>query len=253
MVNNSVKFIALGTLAAVGALGFVSEAQAQHFKYPETRMVSEGSPSPVDWDSNPGPRAFERTIRKVAFECVMQEDGTYATEEKVVEITFNPAKAAPVGSTFNPHDPYSGGVYSREDVSTQYIALGELTDGPMILWTEDRPSNHPDGLYTPQSRCETVSARLTNLAYAFGETTPVGVAQAFTERMATGVVNGERVIFMSYDPENVSTDNVVFTLKPENGLTFAEAQRTLAQFNNSISPAIGGLEEDPAKLPPIVE
>ncbi|MEL4894341.1 COP23 domain-containing protein [Crocosphaera sp. Alani8] len=252
MVNNSAKFIALGTLATVGVLGLVSEAQAQHFVYP-LEIEQEEEIAYVDWDSNPGPRAFERRIQKVVFECVPQADGTYATEEKVVEITFNPAKAAPVGSTFDPHNPYSGGVYSSEDVSSQYIALGELTGQPMILWTEDRPSSNPEGLYTPQSRCETVSARLTNLAYAFGETTPIGVAQAFTERMGTGVVNGETVIFISYDPENPSTENVVFTLKPENGATFAEAQRTLAQFNNSISGSIGGEDPEITKLGPIVE
>ena len=252
MVNNSAKFIALGTVATVGVLGLVSEAQAQHFVYPQ-ELEREEEIAYVDWDSNPGPRAFERKMQKVVFECVPQADGSYVTEERVVEITFNPAKAAPVGSTFDPHNPYSGGVYSSEDISSQYIALGELGGQPMILWNENVPSSNPEGLYTPESRCQTVSARLTNLAYSFGETTPVGVAQAFTERMATGIVNGERVIFISYDPENVSTENVVLTLRPENGATFAEAQRTLAQFNNSISPAIGGLEEDPAKFPPIRE
>ncbi len=252
MVNNSAKFIALGTLAAIGVLGFVSEAQAQHFKYPETRMVSEGSVSPVDWLSNPGPRAFERTMQKVVFECIPQADGTYVTEERVVEITFNPAKAAPVGSTFNAHDPYAGGVYAAEDISTQYVAFGELTGLPMITWTENRPSSNPEGLYTPESRCQTVSARLTNLAYSFGETTPAGVAQAFNDRMGTGIVNGQRVIYISYDPENPSTENVVLTLKPENGATFMDAQRTLAQFQNSISGNIGPVE-NPAELPPIVE
>ncbi len=252
MVNNSAKFIALGTVATVGVLGLISEAQAQHFVYPQ-ELEKEEEIAYVDWDSNPGPRAFERQIQKVVFECVPQADGSYVTEERVVEITFNPAKAAPVGSTFDPHNPYSGGVYSREDISNQYIALGELSGQPMILWNENVPSSNPEGLYTPESRCQTVSARLTNLAYSFGETTPVGVAQAFTERMATGIVNGERVIFISYDPENVSTENVVLTLRPENGATFAESQRTLAQFNNSLSPAIGGLEEDPTKLPPIQE
>ncbi len=252
MVNNSAKFIALGTVATVGVLGLVSKAQAQHFVYPQD-IEKEEMISYVDWESNPGPYAFERKIQKVVFECIPQADGTYATEERVVEITFNPAKAAPVDSTFDPHNPYSGGVYSREDVSSQYIALGELTGNPMIIWEKEVASSNPEGLYTPESRCQTVSARLTNLAYAFGETTPVGVAQAFTERMATGVVNGERVIFMSYDPDNVSTENVVFTLRPENGATFAEAQRTLAQFNNSVSGSIGGLDEDPAQRPPIVE
>jgi hypothetical protein len=252
MVNNSAKFIALGTLAAVGILGFVSEAQAQHFKYPGTRMVSEGSASPVDWDSNPSPTAFERTMQKVVFECIPQADGTFATEERVVEITFNPAKASPVGSTFDPHNPPTDGVYTQQDISTQYVAMGELTGVPMIQWTEDRPSNHPDGLYTPESRCQTVSARLTNLAYSFGATTPVEVAQAFNDRMAVGTVNGERVIFISYDPENASSDNVVFTLKPGNGATFAASQRTLAQFQNSISGSIGG-SGDPSELPPIVE
>jgi hypothetical protein len=236
MVNNSAKFIALGTLATVGVLGLVSKAEAQHFSYP--LEVEKGEViSYVDWDSNPSATAFERKMQKVVFQCIPQADGTFATEQKVVEVTFNPAKYP---------------VYSETDLSTQYVAMGELTGIPMITWTENRPSNHPDGLYTPESRCQTVSARLTNLAYSFGATTPTEVAQEFNTRMATGMVNGERVIYISYDPEKPSTENVVFTLKPGNGATFADAQRTLAQFQNSISGNIGGVG-DPAELPPIVE
>ena len=253
MVNNSAKFIALGTVATVGVLGLVSKAQAQHFVYPQ-ELEKEEMISYVDWDSNPGPRAFERKIRKVVFECIPQADGTFATEERVVLITFNPANAAPVDSTFDPHSPYSDGVYSREDISDRYIALGELTGQPMIIWDRDNiPSSNPEGEYSSQSRCETVSARLTNLAYSLGETTPVGVAQAFTERMATGIVNGERVLFISYDPEKASDENVVLTLKPGEGATFAEAQAALAQFNYSVSGSIGAEETDPNKVPPILE
>ncbi|ADB95928.1 COP23 domain-containing protein [Candidatus Atelocyanobacterium thalassae] len=237
MVNISTKFIAFGTLVTVGVFSSVSEVQAQHFKYPETRMIGEGSSSTVEWSSNPGPRAFERKIQKVAFECIPQADGSYITEEKVVEITFNPAKYP---------------VYAENDLSSQYVAFGELTGMPMIQWTENRPSNHKDGLYTAESRCQAVSSRLTNLAYSFGATTPVEVAQEFNSRMAVGKVNGERVIFISNKPQKAATENVVFTLKPQNGSTFAASQRALAQFQNSISGSIGG-SGNPNELPPIVE
>lgn len=231
MVNNSAKVIAVGALAAVGVLGLVSNAQAQHFKYPETRMVTEGSPSPIDWDSSPAPNAFEKTQQKMVYSCEPMGDGTYKTTATMVRETVNP-------------DQYP--VYTTD-------VLYESST-PSIVWTATLSSNNPDGAYTPESRCQTISARLTNLAYAFGATDPETVVAMLAERMSTGIVNGEKVVYISFDPENASSENVVFTLKPENGESFAATQRTLAQFQNGIVGDIGGFEDIEAeKLPPVVE
>lgn len=230
MVNNFAKVIAFGTLA-VGVLGFASNAQAQHFKYPETRMVTEGSPTPVNWDSSPAPNAFEKTQQKMVYSCEPMGDGTFKTTATMVNEIVNP-------------DQYP--VYSTEVIYE--------SSTPSIVWTATLPSNQPEGAYTPESRCQTISARLTNLAYAFGATTPEAVVALLADRMQTGIVNGEKVVYISFDPENVSTENVVFTLKPENGESFAATQRTLAQFQNGIVGDIGGFEDIEAdELPPVVE
>ncbi|BBA78996.1 hypothetical protein RGRSB_0413 [cyanobacterium endosymbiont of Rhopalodia gibberula] len=231
MVNNSVKVVAASALATLGLLSTISGAQA-HPKYPQYNMVSEGFPSSVDWDSN---RAVIPHIQeKVVFTCEAQGDGSYATVEKAVRETMDP-------------DHYP--VYTTEDISAEY----GLDSQPMMVWTATLPSSHPDGAYIPESRCQTVSARLTNLSYAFGLVTPEQVAQ-LSESSLVGKVNGERVIFLSHDPENASTRNVIFTLKPENA---QHAATTLTQFkigvSGGIAEGIGGPELAVGELPPVVE
>lgn len=231
MVNNLVKVIAASALVSVGLLSAVSGAQA-HPKYPQYNMISEGFPSTIDWESN---RAVTPHVQeKVVFACEAQGDGTYATVEKAVRETVDP-------------DHYP--VYTTEDISGEYGLNGQ----PMMVWTATLPSSNPDGAYIPESRCYSVSARLTNLSYAFGLVTPEQVAQ-LGEASLVGTVNGERVIFLSQDPKNASTENVIFTLKPENAV---EAANTLTQFQIGISgsPAagIGGPDLPVEQLPPVVE
>ncbi|HAC64245.1 MAG TPA: hypothetical protein DCF68_12065 [Cyanothece sp. UBA12306] len=231
MVNNSAKVIAASALVTVGLLSTISGAQA-HPKYPQYNMVSEGFPSTVDWESS---RAVTpHVVEKVVFACEAQGDGKYATVEKVVRETMDP-------------DHYP--VYTSEDISSSYGLNGE----PMMVWTATLPSNHPDGSYIPESRCYTVSARLTNLSYAFGLVTPEQVAQIGESSLA-GKVNGERVIFISHDPEDASSENVIFTLKPDNA---RKPATTLTQFQigiaGSAAAGIGGPDLSVEEMPPIIE
>ncbi|MEA5533977.1 COP23 domain-containing protein [Crocosphaera sp. XPORK-15E] len=226
MVNNYAKVIAVGALAAVGVLGAISEAQAQHFKYPETNMVTEGSPSPVDWNSN---RAVTPHVQqKMVFACEAQADGTYATTARMVEQTVDP-------------DHYP--VYSEEVMYESPTAL--------INWSATLSSDNPKGAYTPESRCQAVSARLTNLSYAYGLITPEQVAQ-IGEASLVGTANGQRVIFISQDPKDASTRNVIFTLKPDNAAR-VEAPKVLTQFQTGIAGSIGGPDLAPGERPPVQE
>jgi hypothetical protein len=228
MVNNSVKVIATSALVAVGVLGLVSGAKADS-KYPQYNMITEGFPSTIDWASNKAAATHEQI--KVVFSCQAKGDGTYMTVETVVKETVNP-------------DVYP--VYKTENLSSENGLSGES----MINWTATLPSNNPKGEYTPASRCGTVSARLTNLAYAFGLTNPTDVAK-IGEASLVGRVNAEKVIFISHDPAKAASGNVIFTLKPDNA-TAAKAPKVLTQFRTGIAGSVGG-SGDPATLAPVVE
>ncbi|MCH2049726.1 MAG: COP23 domain-containing protein [Trichodesmium sp. ALOHA_ZT_67] len=97
----------------------------------------------------------------------------------------------------------------------------QVSSKPMIVWTATLSSDHPKGAYTPDRRCQSVSTRLTNLAYALGMTTFADISQI-------GVVNYEQVVYVSPE-EEPSFDNVVFTLKPENR---EKSEEILTQFKD---------------------
>jgi hypothetical protein len=112
---------------------------------------------------------------------------------------------------------------------------------PLLVWTETLDSDHPDGAYMPEGRCESVSARLTNLAESMGITNIQQLSQA-------GIVNHERVIFISESPV-ASRDEVIFTLKPDNR---SDSQEILKLFQVGVSGGIGGPDLD-IMPQPIVE
>jgi hypothetical protein len=109
---------------------------------------------------------------------------------------------------------------------------------PLLIWTKTLASDHPDGAYMPEGRCEAVSARLTNLATSLGINNIQQLSKA-------GVVNHERVIFISESPM-ASTDEVIFTLKPDNR---DDADRILQQFQVGVSGGIGGPDLNIMPLP----
>lgn len=106
---------------------------------------------------------------------------------------------------------------------------------PTIAWTVTLDSDHPLGDYTPESRCDAVSTRLTNLVASLGGPT-IGL-ENLKRISGLGVVNYERVVFASYSPLFASRDNVIFTLKPGNR---RKAQLVLTQFEIGTSRSIGG-------------
>ena len=112
---------------------------------------------------------------------------------------------------------------------------------PLLVWKTTLDSDHPQGAYMPEGRCEAVSARLTNLASSMGITD-------IQELSKTGVVNHERVIFISESPI-ASADEVIFTLKPANR---GDSNEILKLFQVGVSGGIGGPELDITPRP-IVE
>lgn len=110
-------------------------------------------------------------------------------------------------------------------------------NSPVIIWKQSLGSKANP--YTPEGRCHTVSAHLTNLAKSIGVPDLVEMSQK-------GAFNYERVIFAS-DKSYPNVNNVIFTLKPMNR---AKASDILVQFEKNISGSIGGTQVD---ITPIYE
>jgi hypothetical protein len=109
---------------------------------------------------------------------------------------------------------------------------------PLLVWTVALASDHPEGIYLPQGRCEAVSTRLTNLASSMGIT-------SIQELSKVGTVNHEQVIFLSESPM-ASPDEVVFTLKPDNR---DDASEILKAFQVGVLGAVGGPDLIEVSLP----
>ena len=106
---------------------------------------------------------------------------------------------------------------------------------PVIIWTKSLGSKaHP---YTPESRCQAVSAHLTNLSKSIGVPNLVEMSQK-------RVFNYEKVIFAS-DKSYPTVNNVIFTLKPSNR---AKVSEILVQFEKNISGSVGGTLVDVAPI-----
>lgn len=174
---------------------------------------AQATPYPVEQD-------------KIVFSCEMQY-GEYVTMEKLVRETVNPVSAV---------------VMQQEVVYENPL--------PLIAWTATLDSDHPKGEYIPKSRCEAVSARLTNLASAFGLHTmeDIGLLSMVSD---VGKANSQGVIYVSFPIDTkASTDKVIFTLKPENRL---ERKQVLTQFQIGVLGGVGGPDLPVEFQPPIVE
>ena len=161
---------------------------------------------------------------KVVFACEMQNN-QHVTVQKYIRETTN----------FSNYPVYQTEILSQTD--------------PLITWTATLGSENPDGAYIPESRCQAVSARLTNLASALGINTPDKIA-VLGELSDNGVVNDEGVIFLSFDPDQASEENVIFTLKPGN---WDDSGTILTKFQVGVAGAIGGAELSADEMPPIIE
>ena len=121
---------------------------------------------------------------------------------------------------------------------------------PILVWTTTLDSDHPDGAYMPEGRCEAVSDRLTNLAASMTLDGLVQLSEA-------SVSNYERVISISEKPSYwVPGDEVIFTLKPGNRKEHQEIHQ-IFQLDLADSFGVGGPpsdELDPNLSPtPIIE
>lgn len=116
----------------------------------------------------------------------------YATVAKIIRETFDTSQKGLLGD-------YP--VVKRE-VIQQYPE-------PLVIWQETLASTDPDAAYTPERRSQAISTRLTNLAAALG-------IETLEEMYQAGVFNSEAVIFAADEPDEVTLNNVVFTLVPDN-------------------------------------
>lgn len=146
------------------------------------------------------------TTDKVVFTCVSvnPEENQYATVPQIVRETRDTTEPGLLGG-------YP--LVKREVI--------QVSSKPMIVWTATLSSDHPKGAYTPDRRCQSVSTRLTNLAYSLG-------MENFADISNIGVVNYEQVVYVSPD-EEPSFDNVVFTLKPGNR---EKSEEVISQFKD---------------------
>ncbi|ACK71932.1 conserved hypothetical protein [Gloeothece citriformis PCC 7424] len=174
-------------------------------------------------ESKAAPAPIERD--KIVFSCEML-NGQYVTIEKLVRETVNPVSAV---------------VYEEKVVYENPL--------PLVAWTASLDSDDPKGEYTPESRCQANSTRLTNLAASFGLHTveDIGLLGQVAE---FGTANSQGVLFVSYPKDSkASTENVIFTLKPENR---KDGKEILTQFQIGVSGSIGGPGLPEVQLP-IVE
>ena len=118
--------------------------------------------------------------------------------------------------------------------TTRLIQRNVLREGdPILVWTTTLDSDHPDGAYTPEGRCMSVSARLTNLASSVTLDGLVQLSEA-------SVANNERIVSISESPSfYASGDEVLFTLKPENR-RFHKAIHQIFQLDIAESYGVGG-------------
>jgi hypothetical protein len=147
------------------------------------------------------------TTDKVVFTCVSvnAEENQYATVPQIVRETRDTTEPGLLGG-------YP--LVKREVI--------QVSSKPMIVWAATLSSDHPKGAYTPDRRCQSVSTRLTNLAYTLGMETFADISQI-------GVVNHEQVVYVSATEEEPTFNNVVFTLKPENR---EKSEEVISQFKD---------------------
>lgn len=171
-------------------------------------------------EAQAAPAPIERD--KIVFSCELQND-QYVTIEKLVRETVNPVSAV---------------VYETKVVYENPL--------PLVAWTATLDSDNPKGEYTPESRCQANSTRLTNLATSYGLHTVEDIG-LLGQVAQFGTANSHGVLFVSY-PEDTkaSKENVIFTLKPENR---KDGKEILTQFQIGVAGSVGGPDLPAVQLP----
>jgi hypothetical protein len=100
------------------------------------------------------------------------------------------------------------------------VQVGSRTlQSPLIVWT----TNYFGANYTPQERCQIVSVRLSNAVAQNG-------GRLSNLRLATGPVNNETVVCVTNTYATCSSNNMLFTLRPENANNPQDVLARLMQF-----------------------
>lgn len=122
---------------------------------------------------------------------------------------------------------------------------GNRTSTPLIVWTTTLNSDTSGGAYTPDKRCNAVAKRLTNLVATLGNGSLKNLLLDYQP------VNKEVAICVYHTAHaHCTTDNVVFTLKPENRAIASQILASLKEFSQKGSGAPILESEDDAEVAP---
>ncbi|WP_009631659.1 COP23 domain-containing protein [Synechocystis sp. PCC 7509] len=122
---------------------------------------------------------------------------------------------------------------------------GNRTSTPLIVWTATLNSDANGGLYTPERRCNAVAKRLTNLVSTLGQGSLRNLLLDYKP------VNKEVAICVYHTAQaQCTTDNVVFTLKPENRVIASQILASLKEFSEKGSGSPIFESEDDANIAP---
>lgn len=122
---------------------------------------------------------------------------------------------------------------------------GSRTSTPLIVWTATLNSDTAGGSYTPEKRCNAVAKRLTNLVATLGQGSLRNLLLDYKP------VNKEVAICVYHTAQSqCSTDNVVFTLKPENRAIADQILASLKEFSEKGSGSPIFESEDETEVAP---
>ncbi|ACK69494.1 conserved hypothetical protein [Gloeothece citriformis PCC 7424] len=141
-------------------------------------------------------KAESKIIERHVLACVENAPGEVALVEQDIQETTH---------------PYSDFVIIKSEVVQTY--------GPKMIFTRTLDSDNPKGAYTPESRCQAIRDRITNLEKSIGVTNLAELTQV-------GKVNGQRVIAV----DKVSRNTVVMTLSGDNAKWKVAKYEVLPKF-----------------------
>ncbi len=122
---------------------------------------------------------------------------------------------------------------------------GNRTSTPLIVWTATLNSDAAGGSYTPERRCNAVAKRLTTLVSTLGQGSLRNLLLDYKP------VNKEVAICVYHTAQSqCTTDNVVFTLKPENRAIADRILASLKEFSEKGSGSAILESEDDAEIAP---
>ena len=153
-------------------------------------------------------------------------------------------KAAADGSFVSVKTTVNEPVFHVQMANQPLDQYSEADGLPLIKWTQTLPSRQANASYSPESRCRTVSAHLTNAIFGMSIKDDAQL-KALADTSKLGNIYGQGVITGSrYRPEST-----FFTLAPNNQ---RKPVATLDKFQNGLQ-SIGGPDLPAAVMPPVLE